>query len=138
MRAVQITHRIPSVTDKMESMRVVKWDGLGYICKHKILIVMYKFQHSMIANAIYDQFKDRLFQSRDGCSFNHPRVHREIGRTSITYRGTLLWNALSIESRNSVCLQQFKKMIQNEKTTIKSQSIEKEVCMIKNKKKEFL
>ena len=80
VRAVQKTHRIPSGTDKMESMRVAKWDGLGYICKHKILIVMYKFQHSMIANAIYDQFKDRLFQSRDGCSFNHPRLHREIGR----------------------------------------------------------
>ena len=60
-----------------------------------------------------------------------------IGCESIVYRGTLPRNTLSIESRNAICLQQFKKMIQNERTTSKSQSFEKEVCMIKNKREEF-
>ena len=53
------------------------------------------------------------------------------------YRGTILWNNLSMYARNAVCLQQFKKQIQNDNKIAQSLRFEKEMRLTKNKKEDF-
>ena len=98
---------------------------------------MHKSQYKTIPEAIHDHFKNRLSHSRDGCSLKIPRILKEIGRTSVIYRGTLLWNTVSLETRNSGSLQQFKNKIQMDRKLVTSLSFRKEACLIRNKKEDF-
>ena len=137
VRSAKIIHQIPSHTNKVETMNVAKWDSLDYIYKRKILAIMHKFQYGTIPEAIQEHFKKRLSHSRDGCSFRLPRILKEVGRTSVIFRGTLLWNTLSLETRNSCSLQQFKNKTQRDRKLVTSLSFGKEACLIKNKKDDF-
>ena len=134
VRAAKIIHQIPSHSDKVETMNVARWDSLDYIYKRKILAIMHKLQYKTIPEAIQDHFKKRLSHSRDGCSFNLPRIHKEIGRTSVIFRGTLLWNTVSLETRKTCSLQQFKNKIHRDKKLITSLSFGKETCLIRTKR----
>ena len=111
------------------------WEHYTY--KRKILAVMHKFQNKTIPEAFHDHFKDRLSHSRDGCSLKIPRILRKIGRTSVIYRGTFLWSTVSLETRNSCSLQQFKNKIQRDRKLITLLSFRKEACLIRNKKEDF-
>ncbi len=84
-RAAKIIHQIPSYTDNVETMNMARWDSLDYIYKRKILAIMHKFQYETIPDAIQDHFKKTLFHSRDGCSFNLPRILKEVCSRSWTY-----------------------------------------------------
>ena len=137
VRAAKIIHQIPSYTDKGKTMNTVRWDSLDYTYKRKILAVMHKFQNKTIPEAFHDHFKDRLSHSRDGCSLKIPRILRKIGRTSVIYRGTFLWSTVSLETRNSCSLQQFKNKIQRDRKLITLLSFRKEACLIRNKKEDF-
>ena len=128
VRAAKIIHQIPSLSYKAETVYVAKWDSLDYIYKRKILASMHKFQYGTIPEAIQDHFRKRLSYLRDGCSFNLPRICKEVGRTSVIFRGTLLWNTLSLETKKLCSLQQFKNKIQRDEKLITSLSFGKEAC----------
>ena len=139
MRAAKIIHQIPSHSGKAETiMNLARWDSLDYIYKQKIPAIMHKFQCGTIPEATQDHFKKRLSHSRNGCSFNLPRIRKEVGRTSVIFRGKLLWNTLGLETRKSCSLQQFKKKLQGDNTLITSSSFGKDACLIKNEKDDFL
>ena len=90
MRAAKIIHKIPSHSDKVETVNVARWDSLDYIYKREILAIMHKFQYETFPEAIQDHFKKRLYHSQDGCSFNLPRICKEMGHTAVIFRGTRL------------------------------------------------
>ena len=90
LRAARIIHQITSHSGKAQTMHVARWDSLGYIYKQRILAIIRKFQYETIPEAIQDHFKKGLSHSRDGCSFNLPRIRKEAGCTLVTFKGTLL------------------------------------------------
>ena len=70
--------------------------------------------------------------------FTIPRCTKEIGRTSIKYRGPLLWNSLPLNIRSIENFHTFKKSLKRAKESVKSVSFLKEASMITFKRTDYI
>ena len=88
--------------------------------------------------ALVNHFNRKLIHSRDNLSFELPRCSKEIGRTSVRWRGPLLWNSLRINTRSIKGIYSFKCNLKSKKELLNSVSYNKEACLIQNKQKDFI
>ena len=100
VRAARVGHRLPRDIPDDEILRLAKWDRLDYIYIRKLLSMMHKVFQQTAPEALVNHFSRKLSRSRDSLSFELPRWSREIGRTSVRWRGPLLWNTIFFKIRN--------------------------------------
>ena len=138
VRAARVIHRLPRDISDDEILRLAKWDRLDYIYKRKILSMMHKIYQQTAPKELVNHFCRKLTRSRDKMSFELPRCSREIGRTSVRWRGPLLWNTLPINLRSIKGINSFKNELKSVKELINSVSFNKEACLIQKKQRDFI
>jgi hypothetical protein len=62
-----------------------------------------------------------------------PRYQRQIGRTSLKFRGPVAWNTLPNNIKDSPKLTNFKSMLKKNKDILRDLTFHKESCLIANK-----
>eukprot|EP00112_Aurelia_sp_Birch-Aquarium-sp1_P000026 Seg1000.5 transcript_id=Seg1000.5/GoldUCD/mRNA.D3Y31 product="putative RNA-directed DNA polymerase from transposon BS" pseudo=true protein_id=Seg1000.5/GoldUCD/D3Y31 len=138
VRAARIIHRLPRDIPDEEILRLAKWDRLDYIYKRMILSIMHKVYQQTAPEALERHFSRKLTRSRDNLSFELPRCSREIGRTSVRWRGPLLWNTLPINLRSIKGKDTFKNQLKSMKEHLNAVSFNKEACLIQKKQRDFI
>ena len=138
VRAARVIHRLPRDIPDDEILRLAKWDRPDYIYKRKVLSMMHKVFQQTAPEALVNHFSRKLSRSRDSLSFELPRWSREIGRTSVRWRGPLLWNTLPINLRSIKGIDSFKNELKSMKELLNSVSFNKEACLIQNKQRDFV
>ena len=111
-------HRLPRDIPDDEILCLAKWDRLDYVYKRKILSMMHKISKQTAPK------RCKTTCSRDKLSFELPQCFREIGRTSIRWRG------LPINLRSIKGIDSFKNELKSMKELSTSVSLNKEVCLV--------
>ena len=138
VRAAGVIHRLPRDIPDDEILRLAKWDRLDCIYKRKLLSIMYKILQQKAPEVLASRFNRKLTRSRDSLSFEFPRCSRKIGRTSIRWRGPLLWNTLPINLRSIKGIESFKNELKSVKELLNSVSLNKEAFLIQKKQRDFI
>ena len=102
--------------------------------------LMYSAYYGLIPKPICDLFQKTEQQPynlrrRDG--FKVPKYNYSMGRTSLSYRGSIVWNILPESYKLSDSHESFKKKIKKDQVLLDKLSFEKESCLITNKDDDF-
>ena len=137
-RAAKIIHRLPKHISDEDALEAAKWDKIEYIYKRKILSKMHQIFYGKCPEVLRSHFTQVNKHDKERKRFTIPRCTKEIGRTSIKYRGPLLWNSLPLNIRSIENFHTFKKSLKRAKESIKSVSFLKEASMITFKRTDYI
>ena len=90
-RAAKTIHRLPKHISDEDALEAAKLDKIEYIYKSKVLSKMHQIFYGKCPEVLRSQVNKR---DKERKRFTIPRCTKEIGRTSIKYRGPLPWNSL--------------------------------------------
>ena len=82
-------------------------------------------------------FEKREIRTRNKLQLDIKRLKREIGRNSLRYRGSLLWNAIDNSLREKEDTQEFKNNIKLHIDFVNKFSFESEMCILKTRLKDY-
>ena len=141
-RAAKIIHRLPKHISDEDALEAAKWDKIEYIYKSKVLSKMHQIFYGKCPEVLRSQFTQVNKRDKERKRFTIPRCTKEIGRTSIKYRGPLPWNSfhsrLPLNIRSIENFHTFKKSLKRAKESIKSVSFLKESSMISFKRTDYI
>ena len=138
VRAAKIIHRLPKHISDEDALEAAKWDKIEYIYKRKVLSKMHRIFYGECPKVLKSHFTQDNKHDKERKRFTIPRCTKEIGRTSIKYRGHLLWNSPPLKIRSMKNFHTFKKSLKREKESIKSVSFLKEASMITFKRTDYI
>ena len=88
-------------------------------------------------SAYYGLIPKPICDLRRGDGFKVPKYNYSMGRTSLSYRGPIVWNILSESYKLCDSHESFKKKIKKDQVLLDKLSFEKESCLITNKDDDF-
>ena len=138
VRAAKIIHRSPKHISDEDVLEAAKWDKIEYIYKRKVLSKMHKIFCGECPEVLRSYFTQDNKRDKEHKRFTVPRCTKEIGRTSIKYRGRLLWNSLPLNNRSIEKFHTFKKRLKKAKESMESVSFLKEASMITFKRTDYV
>ena len=138
VRAVKIIHRLPRHISDEDALEAAKWDKIEYIYKRKVLSKMHKIFYGECPEVLRSHFTQDNKCDKECKRLTTPRCTKEIGRTSIKYRGPLLWNSLPLNIRSTENFHTFKKSLKRAKESFKSVSFLKKASMITFKRTDYI
>ena len=114
-RAARVIFNFPKDLPSVEALTRAKWDTLTTYYKHSILKLIYKMYYNdsppcMTAHTAKSQPSYNL---RNSLKLEIPHFKSNIKKSSVSYRGTILWNLLTIWCRMANSVNSFSKMINN-------------------------
>ena len=118
VRSAKIIHRLPKHISDEDALKAAKWDKIEYICKRTILSKMLKIFYSECPDVLRSHFTQDNKRDKERKRFTIPRCTKEVGRTSIKYKGPLLWNSLPLNIRSIENFHIFKKSLKRAKNQI--------------------
>ena len=96
---------------------------------------MYDIYNERVPNELQGEFKKNLFgRGQEKLTMEIPRPRTEIGRNSVKYRGPLIWNLLTTETRACKTKDTFKTKLKECK--LDKISFQREAAIGTNKKKD--
>ena len=120
-----------------DPLAAVGWKPLEHIYKRRIAILMHDIYNGRAPNELQGEFKKNLFgRGKEKLMMEIPRPRTEIGRNSVTYRGPLIWNLLTTETRACKTKDTFKTKLKECKLDMIS--FQKEAAIGANKKKDYI
>ena len=137
-RAAKIIHRLPKHISDEDALEAAKWDKIEYIYKRKVLSKMHQIFYGKCPEVLISHFIQDNNRDEERKRFTIPRCTKEIGQTSIKYRGSLLWNSLPLNIRSIQNFHTFKNSHKRAKKSIKSVSFLKEASMITFKRTDYI
>ena len=96
--------------------------------------------YGLIPKPICDLFhktEQRPYNLRRRDVFKVPKYNYSMGRTSLSYRGPIVWNILPESYKLSDSHASFKKKIKKDQALLDKLSFEKKSCLITNKDDDF-
>ena len=96
--------------------------------------------YGLIPKPIYDLFhktEQRPYNLRRRDGFKVPKYNYSIGRTTLSYRGPIVWNILPESYKRSDSHAGFQKKIKKDQALLDKLSFAKESCLISNKDDDF-
>lgn len=114
-RAARLIFNFPKDLPSVEALTRAKWDTLRTYYKNSILKLIYKMYYNdsppcMTAHIAKSQSSYNL---RNSLKLEIPHFKSNIKKSSVSYRGTILWNFLPIGCRMANSVNSFSKMINN-------------------------
>ena len=110
IRTARIIYKVSEKVCNHNVLRTVKWQNLGYIYKRRLASDMFKILIDPGNHILSSHFTIRETE-RKGRQLVGKRMNTEKGRNSVTYRGPIIWNALSNRLREENKLVSFKKTL---------------------------
>ena len=138
LRAAKVIHGLAEVN--METLKRIHWQPLTNVYKLKLTSLMYSAYYGLIPNPTCDLFHEteqRPYNLRRRDGFKVSKYNYSMGRTSLSYRGPIVWNILSESYKLSDSHASFKKKIKKDQALLDKLSFEKESCLITNKYDDF-
>ena len=132
IRAARIMYKVPEKVCNHDVLRTVKWQNLGYIYKRRLASEMFKIVKDPGNHRLSSHFTIRKTE-RKGKQLVVKRMNTERGRNSVTYRGPIVWNALSNSLREEDKLVSFKKKLKTNLKTLEQISFRKGTVFSNNK-----
>ena len=133
-RAAKLIYEVHSCKDPLTA---VGWKPLEHIYKRRIAILMYDIYNERVPNELQGEFKKNLFgRGQEKLTMEIPRPRTEIGRNSVKYRGPLIWNLLTTETRACKTKDTFKTKLKECKLDMIS--FQREAAIGTNKKKDYM
>ena len=117
---------------RYDVLRTVKWQNLGYIYKRRLASEMFKIVEDPGNHRLSSHFTIRETE-REGKQLVVKRMNTERGRNSVTYRGPIVWNALSNSLREEDKLVSFEKKLKTSLKTLEQISFRKGTVFSNNK-----
>ena len=98
-----------------EALARAKWDTLRTYYKHSILKLIYKmyYNDSPPCMSMHMAKSQASYNLRNSLKLEIPHFKSNIKKSSVSYRGTILWNLLSIGCGMANSVNSFSKMINN-------------------------
>ena len=114
-------------------------EAFSFFYKKTILLLLHKVYFDHISFTFYDLFlKNLTKKTRAANQFVIPMPRTEFGRTSLRYRGPVIWNFLNRITDVPDSLNGFKRILVKYSGEITSFSFEKEATQIANKLNDFI
>ena len=76
-----------------DALAAVNWQDLGYIYKRNIATEMHKVIFDTKSRIAHQYYVGRE-SLRKGAEFEIKRMRTELGRRSLQFRGSIIWNSL--------------------------------------------
>ena len=73
-------------------LQKTNWESISYLNKRRLLTWMHQIYYETCPSPITDHFTKKSGRLTNPLQFVVPRYCRDIGRTSLKYRGAVLWN----------------------------------------------
>ena len=106
----------------------MKWQNLGYIYKRRLASEIFKIVKDPDNHRLSSHFTIRETE-RKGKQLVVKRMNTEEDRNSVTYRGPIIWNALSKQSQKRGQTGQFQKEIKSQLKNFGANFIQKGNCI---------
>ena len=138
LRAAKIIHGLAEVN--METLKRIHSQSLTYVIKLKLTSLMYSAYYGLIPKPICDLFhktEQRPYNLRRRDGFKVPKYNYSMERTSLPYRGPIVWHILPESYKLSDSRESFKKKIKKDQALLDKLSFKKESCLITNKDDDF-
>ena len=130
IRAARIIYKVPGKVCNHNVLRTVKWQNLGHIYKRRLASEMFTIVKDPGNHRLSSHFTVRETK-RKGKQLVVKRMNTEKGRNSVTYRGPIIWNALSNsqEKRTNWSASKLQKEIKNQLKNFGANFIQKRNCI---------
>ena len=114
-RAARLISNFPRDLPSVEALTRAKWDTLRTYYKNSILKLIYKMYHndSSLCMTAHIAKSQSSYNLRNRLKLETPHFKSNIKKSSVSYRGTILWNFLPIGCRMANSVNSFSKMINN-------------------------
>ena len=114
-RAARVIFNFPKDLPSVEALTRAKWDTLRTYYKHSILKLIYKmyFNDSPPCMTAHIAKSQPSYNLRNSLKLEIPKFKSNIKKSSVSYRGTILWNLLSSGCRMAGSVNNFSKIIKN-------------------------
>ena len=140
-RAARVIYDLPSQTSVEDSLMHARWQSISYIYKRRLLYIMHSIYYETAHHSIKKLFTKNSTSSigtRNRTKFEVKLFKSAIGRNSLHYRGTMLWNSMPDELKQIDNLNIFKRKLKTRLKEINNFQFEKEAILINNKKDIFI
>ena len=138
IRAAKIIHKLPKRIGDEDVLTNAKWTNLLYIYKRKLLTFMHNVQTQQCPKDFFPLFERNCSRYAKKETYVLPSIKTEKGRTSVRFRGPLLWNQIPESLRLEENTKTFKQSLRTIRDLILQMSFNKESSLITNKNKDFI
>ena len=114
-RAARVIFNFPKDLPSVEALTRAKWDTLRTYYKHSILKLIYKmyFNDSPPCMTAHIAKSQPSYNLRNSLKLEIPKFKSNIKKSSVSYRGAILWNLLPSGCRMADGVNSFSKIINN-------------------------
>ena len=137
-RAARMIYNLTRSTSKEEGLSIAQWQPLGYIYKRRIAVLMHTiYNQSKMDLVEFEKLSPRSENSRNLMQLKVDRFKTEVGRNSFRYRGSVLWNALPYELKQTKDQNVFRNKLKSYNKLINDFNFAKGNITISNKKDDY-
>ena len=137
-RAARMIYNLTRSTSKEEGLSIAKWQPLGYVYKRRIAVLMHTIYNQSKTDLVeFEKLSPRSENSRNLMQLKVDRFKTEVGRNSFRYRGSVLWNALPYELKQTKDQNVFRNKLKSYNKLINDFNFTKGNITISNKKDDY-